>query len=333
METKDCGKDEDVLNHFLVRGNISTKTTDFSGVYPFLDAYVKQKQADPSLPPARFIVFNAYDHTVTRGQGNKQELFLPTNMDQWGLISKKAIESFTQEYGKFQLIAAHSLGNMPTVAHLKHVKDHEFGALFPDTLLLAKGPSSLWEVSKNVPFEWECYPWGHWLFVGIVLYFLSKCVGWTLELDETLIKRLTSLPQTEAIKKQLKNTTIVATAVKKDHYFPGNVALPASKKLDKLENCVNLYRLTFDIPPTVTPPKGQHNFNPGFLQKIYAIQEKLHFQGETILDHDSGKKILESKIDHPLMLKTGESLIDRVLCTSWESTLKNRVAKLQAKAS
>lgn len=323
VESNDCPK-EGALNHLIIQGNTSTKDNNMPPIYTFLDSYLKEKKASPTLPAARFIILNHYDHKKVKASSSKEEKFLPADMEQWGFVFKKAIECFKNEYGKFNLIAAHSLGNIPVIAHLKHLKDEEFTKLFPDTIFLAKGPSSLYEVSKNVPFEWEGYPKrGLKWIIGAILYLLAKCTGWTLELDEAFVKRLKALP-----KKDLENVTVIATAVKGDHYFPGPVAFPASEKLDQVNDLINLYRLTFDVPSTITPKQGQHNYNPGLLQKPDLIKQKLHYEGEEIVNHKTAKEVSENKKDHHILLKNGESLVDAVLRCAWKTQLKSLAGKV-----
>lgn len=322
IESKGCPK-SGALNHLIVQGNTSTLDNNMPGIYPFLDSYMKQKQ-EKNLPHGRFIIFNHYNNTISKGNGAKEDAYFPGDMDEWGFLFKKAIESFTDQYGKFQLVAAHSLGNIPIVAHLKHLKDAEFKKLFPDTLFLAKGPSSLKEVSKNVPFEFGCYPWGWFFVIGAVLYLLAKLTGWTLELDETIVSKLKTLPKTSDFIKKLKETNLIISEVKHDHYFPGKASLCASKKLDQINEPINLYRISFDIPPTRTTKKWQHNYNPGLLQRDYVYQERLSSQGVQIVHHKNAKQVSENKKDHHMLLKHGKSLIDLVLQSSWKSSLASR---------
>ena len=323
IESKGCSK-EGALNHLIVQGNTSNLDNNMPGLYPFLDSYMKQKEGNENLPPGRFIIFNHYDNMICKGERAKEERYLPGDMDEWGFLFKKTIESFTNEYGRFQLITAHSLGNIPIVAQLKHLKKEEFMKFFPDTLFLAKGPSSLYEVSKNVPFEFGCYPYGWFLLIGMVLYYLAKWTGWTLELDETLVDKLKTLPKTEDVVQRLYETNLIVSQVKDDHYFPGKAGLASSKKLDQINDIVNLYRVHFKIPPTRTTKKGGHNFNPGLIKKAFVEKQNLYHKGKKIVDHKTSKEVSENTEDHHLLLKDGENIIDAVLRSAWTTSLASR---------
>lgn len=337
FESKGCQKKGvKVLNHLILQGNTSTLDNNWEGAYPFFHSYMEHKEKDKNLPPARFIMWNQYDNKIVKPGTTKEEMYLPGSMDEWTFLTKKLIESFTHKYGKFQLMAAHSLGTIPMVGQLKHWTEKEFKDFFPGTVFLAKGPSSLYEASKNVPFEFGCYPFG-WVFIlGAIMYFLAKATGWTLELDQTLVDFFNKLPQTADIKKKLNNTNLIISEVKHDYYFPKKASLAASEKLDQIKGS-NLYRVSFNPPLNRSTRKGQHSYNPRLLQRSYVYQEKLHSNGVRVVHHKNEKEVTENKKDHHMLLKEGKSLIDVVLESAWRGSLtgrdlKRRVSRLNVAA-
>lgn len=326
IEPKGCPKDG-CLNHLIVQGNISTLDNNMPGLYPFLDSYLKEKEENPNLPPGRFIIFNHYDNKVVDVGSDKEEDYYPGDLDEWSFVFKKTLESLVDQYGKLQLLAAHSLGNIPVVEHLKHVKDEEFARLFPRTLFLAQGPSSFDEVTKNMPFSFELYPWG-WVGIwGFLIYLMSKWTGWAPDIDKTLVERLNNLPKdNEKILKKLKDTHIIITEVAHDYYFPGKASLCASEKLEKLTGTTNLYRMTFNPPLSWGIPRAQHNYNIGLMQRQDLIREKLYWAGEKAVHLNDPKEIVNNPTDHHFTIRHGESLVDAVLRSAWaESLYKPRI--------
>lgn len=321
IETKGCPKEgADVLNHLIVQGNISTLDNNAPAVYPFLSSYIKSKEKNPQMPHARFVIYTHYGHSVCDEGSKKEEPYLPGDMDEWTFVFKKTVESIVNNYGKLEMISAHSLGNIPVIGHLNHVSDEEFDRLFPKTLYLSQGPSSIYEVTKNIPFE--CYPWGWTFGLGAFLYYLAKWTGWDISLDHVLTDRLGALPQTDFLKKRLKNTQIIVTEVAHDHYFPGKASLCASDRLESIDPRVNLYRLTFNPPLSWGVQRGQHNFNLGHLQRQDLMKEVLHVEGEKTVHLDSPKEIIKYEADHPLVIRHGESIVDAVLRPIWEKALE-----------
>jgi hypothetical protein len=311
IESKNC-PNQGAFNHFLVQGTTSTLENNIHGVYPFLESYIKAKEANSAITPGRFVIFNHYDNTTKKTSHALETPYLPGDMDEWGFIFKKALESLSHHYGKFQLASAHSLGNIPLVASLNHIKDEEAALLLPKTLFLAHGPSSLREVSKNVPFHWGVYPRGWLYIVGAIMYFLAKWTGWTIELDETLVHKLKHIQQLDD--KNLNKTNIIVSKVKHDFFFPGKVSLAESKKLDQLEGITNLYRLSFDLHHSVHHRHGHHDCPSGALQRIDLIKENLTLKNKREIIHNSHpREILHPPKRYPLMMRHGETLSDTVL--------------------
>ena len=280
--------DSDCQNHLIVQGNTSTLDNNFPGIYPFLEGHLQQENP----PKARFVVFNHYDHK------KDDKTFLPSNMDEWGLMFKKGVEGLTGKFGKFQTMCAHSLGNMPMIAQFKHYKTEDFEKYFPQTLLLAKGPCSIYETSKNLPFSWGIYPWGWFFIVAPIMYFFAKLTGWTLELDETLVNYLKKVDdlkkENKSLEEILKKTKIVITEVKKDYYFPGKASLCQSKKLDELHQTeISLHRLTFDIEPQLASKDFNHNYPPHGFQRQAMVREKITKGANTLADHQGQKTIVD----------------------------------------
>jgi|GEM_PF-1416912 len=341
LETKGCprGADEKVLNHLIVQGNVSTLNNNMPGVYPFLSSYLKNKELNPQLPHARFIVLTHYGHTIKDSRKDtgliskilkkwiyveeplKETNYLPGDMEEWGFVFKKSLETLVNEYGSLDLLAAHSLGNIPVVAHLNHVKDEEFIKLFPKTLFLSQGPSSSYEISKNIPFQW--YPWGWCLGFGGAIYGFMKLVGWTLSLDQVLTNRLNKIAAKAEFSEKLKETNIVITEVDKDYYFPDKASLAASDVLEDFNEKINLYRLTFNPPLSWGCKRGQHNYNLGLLQRQDLMKEKLHINGNKTIHLENPKQIVEYEKDHPLFIKHGESIVDAVLRPIFERAVEN----------
>jgi hypothetical protein len=316
IESKHAKEHHDVQNHLIVQGNTSDLKNNTPGIIPFLDSHIKNLKQQADVKPARFIVFNHYDNHITYPQGQIKR-YLPANMDEWGFVFKKAVETFTQEYGKFNSISAHSLGNMPILAQLKHFRGDDFARLFPQTLFLSKGASSIYESSKNVPFQLNPYPWGWLLLMAPIMYFFAKLTGWTFEFDQTLVNYLKSVPKTRENIDLLKNMNLVLTEVKHDYYFPGKASLCASKKLDELEKLpLNLYRLSFRLPPTRTTKKGQHNYNLGGFQRQHLEKEDLVEQGRRMQTAKKPQEVFYKQMEHHLFLKHGMTLTDLVINSS-----------------
>lgn len=317
IEPKEIGKDDLVNNHLIVQGNTSNLENNTPGIVPFLEAYLREKEKNSAAPLGRFVIFNHYDHEMISAQGSSKS-YLPGDMDEWGFLFKKTLETLSQNYGKFHTISAHSLGNIPIIAQLKHFSKKDFETLFPKTLFLSKGPSSLYEVSKNIPFQLGVYPWG-WLFlISPILYLLAKATGWTLELDETLVNYLKEVHKDPSNINKLEQTSIIISEVKHDYYFPGKASLCGSKKIKDLKNIpLNLYRVSFNPPPTRTTKQGQHNYNPGSLQRQYVYNEKLYKSGDCVVKSRCPLKIFQQNVENiPYCLQHGESLPDLVLRTS-----------------
>ncbi len=321
IEPKDCPLDG-CLNHMVIQGNISTLDNNMPAVYPYLDSYMKERDKNPDIAPARFIIFSHYDHKIADTETKKEKDYLPEDITEWGFVFKKAFESLVDRYGKFQMLAAHSLGNIPAVELLKYIKKEEFSRLFPQTVFLAQGPSSTYEVSKNYPFDLECYPWG-WAFFGLgpILYFLSKWTGWNIQIDKTLTDLVNNFSKDTDIQKELKNRYLVLSQVKYDYYFPEKASLCGSDKLDDLEDKINLYRLNFNPPLSWATPRAQHNYSIGLLQRQDLIQERVSFEeGRHMLHLNDPKKIIEQANSHSFIMRHGESIVDTVLRSAWSSS-------------
>lgn len=333
LETKDCPKEtkDGVLNHLIVQGNLSTLENNIPALYPFLASYVTQKEKNPELPPARFIMINHYHNTVREEQSQEAKTYLPGDMDEWTYVFKKCLESVVDTYGSLEMISAHSLGNIPVVGHLKHVKQHEFAKLFPKVLFLSQGPSSTYEVSKNVPFE--TYPKGWFFFLGAFVYYISKWSGWEVCLDETLTNFLSGIPKTEESDLKMAKTKVVITEVDKDYYFPGKASLCASDRLDQIDSRVSLYRMSFSPPLSWGVQRGHHNFNMGLLQRQDLVRESLHVKGEKTIHLNNPQQIIDYENDHPMLLKHGENVVDSVLKSVWAETLDNQGRSLEGRVS
>ena len=311
IESKNCPK-QGAFNHFLVQGTTSTLENNIHGVYPFLESYIKAKESNNAIAPGRFIIFNHYDNKIQKNPQAQDAPYLPGDMDEWGFMFKKTLESLTNYYGKFQLASAHSLGNIPLIACLDHMKDEEFKKLFPTTLFLAHGPSSLREVSKNVPFQWGVYPKGWFYVVGLIMYFLAKWTGWTTEPDKILVQKLKHIKQLDP--NNLTKTNIVISKVKHDFFFPGQVSLAESKKLDQLKGVVNLYRLSFDFHHSVLHRNAHHDCPSGSFQRLDLIKEKLLLENkEEVVNSSHPREIFQPPKNHPLMMAHGETLATTVI--------------------
>jgi hypothetical protein len=320
IETKGCPKTGG-LNHIIVHGNSSTLNNNMPGVYPFLETYLQEKAIHPDLPPARFIFVNHYGNTMSSYSGSPAEVYYPTTIDEWSVVFKKTLESFVDEYGQLHFLSAHSLGNLPVIEHLKNLGDEEFLRLFPRVLLLSNGPSSLYEVSANIPVWLEWYPWGRCFLIGWIFYYLFKAIGWNIELDKTLVDRIQRLPNNAETVEKLKKTKIFVTEVAHDVYFPGTASLCASDQLNRLEGVVHLSRMTFNPPLAWGIPRAQHNVYIGLLQRQDLIQEKRCNRGESVVHLKDPKTIISREVDQDCSLRHGESLPQAVLRSAWAEEL------------
>jgi hypothetical protein len=331
LETKDCPKDsnEGVLNHLIVQGNLSTLDNNIPALYPFLASYVTQKEQDAQLPPARFIMINHYHNTVKDDHQSQEERYLPGDVDEWTYVFKKCVESVVDTYGSLEMMSAHSLGNIPVVGHLNHVKPHEFTKLFPKVLFLSQGPSSTYEVSKNIPFE--KYPNGWCYLVGAFVYYLCKWTGWDVSLDATLTDFLAAVPNDQDSVSKLKKCKVIITEVDKDYYFPGKASLCASDRLDNIDSRVSLYRMSFSPPLAWGVQRGHHNFNMGLLQRQDLVRECLHLQGEKTIHLDNPQEIVDYEVNHPMLLKHGQNVVDAVLKPIWEENRHSQSPSLEGR--
>ncbi len=341
IETKDASKSskEDVLNHLIVQGNISTLNNNMPGVYPFLSSYLEEKERNPQMKPARFIVLTHYHHTVKDLKTNNETTYLPGDIDEWMYVFKKTVEAVVDRYGQLEMMTGHSLGTLPVVGHLMHVNDEEFKKLFPRTLFLSQGPSSVEKVTKKIPLELESYPWG-WTTLGLqyivgkIVYYITKYSGWDISLDQILTERFSKLPQNDEIAKKLKQCKVIVSEVDNDYYFPDKASLCSSDKLENVDDRITLYRLTFNPPLSWGVKRGQHNFNLGLLQRRDLIKEKLHFQGIKTVHLDSPEAIVEyENQDHPVILRHGESLVDAVLRSTWSQSCQSIAPSLESRVT
>ena len=303
LETKNCPV-QGAFNHFIAQGTTSNLDNNIHNAYPHLAAYLKAKKTNPSLKGGRFVIATPYSMTFEKTQGAEEVPYLPSNFDEWGLVLKKTLETLTEAYGKFDAVSAHSLSNIPIVALLNHFKDEDFKKLFPKKLLLAHGPSSLKEVSKNVPRG--IYPYGWFLGVGLLMYLLAKLFGWTLELDTTLVSQLQRMQK--VAKESLKKSHLIITKAHHDSFFPHGSGLANSRKLKDLKGVIAFSRLGFDSHHTVRHRESQHDFTAGDCQRLNLIYEKVY--------DSEGNKVTcdpQAKKNHPLLLPLKSKLSDMLV--------------------
>lgn len=328
IEPKDKSLLDKCVNHMIIQGNSSTLSNNPRGYYPFLEADVRERRQDPNHPPSRFIIFDHYDNTIVE-EGKEERPYLPKTMDEWGLLCKLTVQSLVNTYGEFSLMSAHSLGNFPMVAYLKFLDDDEFLKLFPKTLFLAQGPSSIYEVSKNVPLGYNLYPWGWFLVIGLVLYLLAKWTNWTLELDQTIVDRLNKLPDNEEMKKKKEEMQIVISGVKKESFFPGESSLVASKKLDQLKTG-HLHRVMFDPSVKAVSPTEQHSHSLRYFHTPDLINVSLRSHGQDVFNLTGFSEIDEAVGNQFKLFQKGDNLASAVCGLAWG---KRDVINLNAAAA
>jgi len=326
IETKGCPK-TGVLNHVLVQGNASTLDNNMPGVYPLLEAYIKAQERGEQLPPARFILVNHYANSAISPEGEKE--YYPSDVHEWGFFFKKVLQEIVKEYGSLHLLLGHSLGTVPVVECFKHMSDEEMLELYPKTLFIAQGPSSLYEVSGNLPVAFQWYPWGRFFLIGWIAYQFFKWMGWDIQLDTALVQRFQAASHHELLSQKLRRSHIIITGVEHDVFFPGKASLCSSDQLDQLKGIVNLSRLLFNPPLSWGVPRAQHNYNIGWLQRQDLVKEKLDYIDDDQIDMNHPLEIVHSQHEHTYALQHGESVVDAVLRSAWPVPLADKQLAVQ----
>jgi hypothetical protein len=229
-------KEEKFHNFVHVLGNLSTISNNISTSYPYLAAYLNRQKTDPSLPPARFILFSQY------GMSSDGIPFRPRSLDEAGLILKKALETLSDNYGPIDQLIAISLGAIIFASTLKHFEDD--GAI-PKAIHFDRAPSSIKAASQNYTG-------------GTLLYLLSKPTGWTVDVGQELADFCQRNPHVPCI----------VSGVKDDYYFPGPAGLHEDQKIKGIDQ---VKTLVFAPPHQLFHARAHHGLRSDFLNFNYLV--------------------------------------------------------------
>ncbi|MCX6990559.1 MAG: hypothetical protein NTX49_05805 [Chlamydiae bacterium] len=226
-------------NFALAMGNLSTIRNNITGIYPFISAYLAKRRADPSLPPARFILISQYDLR----QGVTP--YKPETIDEAGQILSSTLSSLQDKYGPINQLAAHSLGTIVTGAALKYIDRTRL----PRHMYFDRGPSSIQEICRSK-------------LGGSILYPLASVLGWDIDLGKEVAEfhRSCEIPP-----------SIVISNVKKDHHFVDTAALSRSSHIERLAAESKLEVMEFDFPGQDLHETAQHNIGNDQLYGHYLL--------------------------------------------------------------
>ncbi|MBM3199059.1 MAG: hypothetical protein FJZ58_07415 [Chlamydiae bacterium] len=207
-------------NCLYVLGQFSTVYNDAMSSYPLLVAYVKAKEKDPNLPPARFFLVSQYN---TVDQAHPNTPYKPSTFSELGRILSSIARALAEEWKEpLDHVLAHSIGCMVCIAALKYWSRNNL----PRQFFLDRGPSSVLHLSSLF--------WG-----GRLCLPLASWTGWNPDFGNELYEFL----QTAS-----KSHQVVLFAVKQDHIFPGLANLSTSEQVQILAKQKKINLLTFSFP-------------------------------------------------------------------------------------
>lgn len=252
IETKEKGTQ--TYNFVHVLGNLSTISNNLTATYPFLASYLDEKEANPELPPARFMVISQYNTKSDTG------MYKPTTLEDSGLVLKKTLETIVEEYGTIQCLAGQSLGSVVVASSLKHLKNETI----PKVLNLDRAPSSIEAVSKSHP-------------IGFLLYQLANYSGWTIDIGKEL----------DDFYGRGETSSCVISSLKNDSYFQGPASLSRHPSVKVLQQSGQAVVLEFDPFLQLFDARGHHIIRSDFLNGNYLLEssnrdflrQKEHFAG------------------------------------------------------
>lgn len=134
-------------NFVCFPGIYTNISNNISSIYPYLAAYISEKEVVPTTPPGRYIIMSANNMTYLDDRGQQQD-YKPASLDEAGFIVMKTLEHLRSTYGQIDQIAAHSLGCILLANALKQTS-YPSANLTDRNIFYDRGPVSIWEISKK----------------------------------------------------------------------------------------------------------------------------------------------------------------------------------------
>src|SRR5579862_816090 len=131
-------------NLVYVAGNHTTKDTFLTGIYPYLESYLTQRNQQTHFSGARMVNITGYDIRDETGK-----MYFPKTLDEHGRILEAILCAFYDEYGSIEQIVGHSLGGILLAAAMKHLRVRGEDKYVPKHILLDRTPDSIFGASKN----------------------------------------------------------------------------------------------------------------------------------------------------------------------------------------
>jgi hypothetical protein len=244
IESKECPP-EGVFNAFLIPGNLSKLNNNLMPFYDLLVAHSKQENPFP----LRVFIFGHYEMLMETGSGLSLPYHPPT-LDATGEVLKRTIECLKEKFGKIDLIRGHSLGCIALSALLKRSGPE----LLPTMLYFDRGPTSLYEASKN-----------YWF--GGLLNLIGKCSGLAFHIDHEIKSFFKRCNKLDALNVQKSGCLI--TGAEEDFVFPGKSNLISSTILDKLQKRIKFAKWVFNPPAQQVHTRAHHDWRPMYFNKSY----------------------------------------------------------------
>lgn len=236
------------LNVFIIPGSLSTLDNNIFSFYDFLLAHIKQH----GKHPIRLVIFGQYETTLETT--SEKITYKPASFDALGEVLKRTLEPLVNQYGKFDVMYAHSAG-CKALASLLKLSGPE---ILPTLLHFDRGASSMYAASQNYYF-------------GKILYLIAEYSGLALDIDEEIIKYFSRCSKMNT---DLKKSTCLITGVEEDFVYPAKSNL-ARSNFDRIPKELNFACLMFNPPAQIIHSRAQHNWRLINLNKSYLTS----FQG------------------------------------------------------
>ncbi len=271
IESKGLRQRSPAYNFVYAPGIFNTVRNTAAGIYPYLAAYLKKKEHNRSLPPARFMIISENDIQ----DKDTASPYRPASMEEAGTIFHHTVHALQAQYGKADQLAAHSMGCIFAASALKHFEARDL----PKNLSLDRGPTSIWEISKKRLFS---LGW-------CTIYPLAKLVGWSLDLEQQLADLCA----------RIQNLRILISGVEQDHHFSGTANLCLGETTRKLQLAGRVNVLYFDPPRQVVHEAAHHNLRSDYLRSLYL---KHPSKGKALI---GGTSLAEEIVSRSIASKAG----------------------------
>lgn len=240
--TKEC------INAFIIPGSLSTLDNNIFSFYDLLLTHSKQQ----NQLPIRLVIFGQYETTLETA--SKKTTYKPASFDALGEVLKRTLESLSEQYGKFDIMYAHSAGCKALASLLKR-SDVE---ILPTLLHFDRGASSMYAASRNY-------------FFGNILYSIAKYSGLALDIDQEIINFFSRCSKAGI---DLKESTCLITGVEEDFVYPATSNL-ARSNFDRMPKELKFACWMFNPPEQINHSRAHHNWRLIHLNKSYLSS----FQG------------------------------------------------------